>query len=191
MRCEVRQTLCGLALGLALLCSARATSIERLSFEQLADSSDVVVSGRINRSWTAWDENHKYIWTHYEISVTTNAKGAAAPVIEFAEPGGTLDGVAMIIPGSVVYSPGEKVFIFLQKMPNGYLRTTGWGQGKYSVDAAGRLANGTALRGLDLIAPQTPVTGTPLRSLEGMSIDEARARVVARARLAAVRGKLN
>lgn len=119
---------------LLLACvAAHSALVPRLSFEELTDQSDLVASGYINRSWVAWDASHKYLWTHYELDVTSLHKGTAGRVVEFAEPGGTADGIAMEIAGSVIYVPGENVFVFLQKMPNGYLRTTGWAQGKYSL----------------------------------------------------------
>ena len=117
-----------------LLSQVLATTLPRLSFEELTDTSDLVVSGRITRAVAAWDNDRKYIWTHYELSVASAQKGTPGTTVDFAEPGGAIDGVAMTIPGSVVYEPGERVLVFLQRMPNGYLRTTGWGQGKYKID---------------------------------------------------------
>jgi hypothetical protein len=151
--------------GTALVFSVYATSIARLSLDELTDTSDMVVAGHVNRSWAAWDDNHKY----------------PPSTVEFAEPGGTMDGVAMAIAGSVSYHSGESVFIFLQRMPNGYLRTTGWGQGRYSVDASGTLHSDSALRGLDVVDTKTAVAATSsARSLEGMSIAQAGARIAAR-----------
>jgi hypothetical protein len=167
--------------GTALVFSVYATSIARLSLDELTDTSDMVVAGHVNRSWAAWDGNHKYIWTHYELSVGSTHKGHPPSTVEFAEPGGTMDGVAMAIAGSVSYHSGENVFIFLQRMPNGYLRTTGWGQGRYSVDASGTLHSDSALRGLDVVDTKTAVAATSsARSLEGMSIAQAGARIAAR-----------
>ena len=161
---------------------ARATMVPRLSFEELTDSSDLVVSGSIIRSWAAWDSGHKYIWTHYEISVASAPKGKTAATVEFAEPGGTLDGVAHAIAGAVSYRPGEQVVVFLQRMPNGYLRTTGWGQGKYSLDSAGRV-HGSALRAAEVVDLRQPArASTSLETLDGMSLRDLALRVSARVR---------
>jgi len=166
---------------------AGATLIPGVSFETLTDSSEIVVSGRIARSWAAWDPAHKYIWTHYELITTAALKGGAFSKVEFAEPGGELDGKIMSIAETVTYAPGENVVVFLSRMPNGYLRTTGWAQGKYSVDATGKLH--AAAYG-DGIMPQIGhAHGTPLATLEGISISELRQRVGARIRTAGGRAQ--
>src|SRR5690349_2191487 len=138
--------LIGCIAPLLLLQALSATQAARLSFEELTDTSDVIVSGRSGRTWAAWDANRKYIWTHYELTVESVHKGASRSTVEVAEPGGTLDGMVMGIAGTVAYAPGEHVLVFLQRMPNGYLRTTGWGQGKYRVDMQGRIQAGKAMR---------------------------------------------
>src|SRR6266478_257946 len=99
---------------------ATATLIPRISFEKLTDSSELVVSGRITRSWTAWDADHKYIWTHYELATGAALKGSPGAIVEFAEPGGQVDGRVMVIDGAVSYAAGDQVVVFLSRMPNRY-----------------------------------------------------------------------
>ena len=165
MSTRVQRLSCKAALAIALLPALHATTIPRLTFEQLADGSETIVSGRIAQTWTAWDAEHKYIWTHYLLSVSERAKGASASTIEFAEPGGAVGASTMAIVGTVTYGVGDRVAIFLARMPNGYLRTTGWAQGKYTIDANGRLHGSAAL---------SPTT------LEGMSFAELKQRIAAR-----------
>lgn len=165
-------------LGILLFPAAFPTTLPQLSFEELTDRSDLVVSGTVNRTWSAWDANHKYIWTHHVIAVSGRLKGAASSTVEVAEPGGVVEGTGMTIAGSVRYQPGENVVIFAQKMPNGFLRTTGWGQGKYTVDKKGSLHADSALRDTDL-TNTLPSVGqtTPLRTLDGMNLRDFAARV--------------
>jgi hypothetical protein len=180
MQLKPRVTL-GLAAGLLLLQAAGATVVGRLSFEELVDTSDLIVSGRITRAWAAWDADHKYIWTHYEVSVKSALKGAPGSTVEMAEPGGTLDGQVLSIAGTVVYTPGENVLVFLQRMPNGYLRTTGWGQGRFLVDANGRIHADSILRGLEIIDTRSPLPASrPLTTLEGLSLNDLSLRIAAR-----------
>ena len=116
---------------------AVATSVPGLTFEELTDRSQLIVAGRVTRSWSDWDSEHKIIWTHNELSVASSQKGVAGASVLVSEPGGVVGDRAMAIAGSVAYRPGDQVLVFLERMPNGYLRTTGWGQGKYLVDKAG------------------------------------------------------
>jgi hypothetical protein len=165
-----------------------ATLIPRMSFETLTDSSELVVSGRITRSWSAWDNEHKYIWTHYQLAVSSALKGAVARTVEFAEPGGQVDGTIQQIGGAVQYAPGDEAVIFLSRMPNRYLRTTGSVQGKYLLDPDGRLRAASAL-GSDIVSTGQPNNQLSLRTLEGMSLSELSQRIATRLRPAAGRAK--
>ena len=165
-----------------LTTGAGATQVAALSFEQLTDASEIVAAGRIARFWTAWDPEHKYVWTHYELEVASVVKGRRAPLVEFAEPGGTVDGQAMVVAGSLRYAVGDNMLLFLARMPNGYLRTTGWTQGKYAIDSRGRLHASAPLEGDLVLTANSPVRESSLRSLDGMTLAELTERVATRLR---------
>jgi len=158
--------------------TAWATSVPSLTFEQLTDQSDFVVSGQVTRSWSDWDSDHKFIWTHYEIAVARSQKGKSGATVTISEPGGMVGDRGMSIAGSVGYRPGEEVAVFLQRMPNGYLRTTGWAQGKFKIDASGHLHAEAPAHGLELAAHSA--RGTSLRTLEGITVADLSTRVGAR-----------
>src|SRR5882724_7273280 len=82
-----------------------AATIPSLSLEDVIDQSEVIVHGRVGRSWTAWDNAHKYIWTHHAIEVIDRVRGAAAGPVVASEPGGELNGIGMKFSGSLAYSP--------------------------------------------------------------------------------------
>lgn len=160
--------------------NAGATSVPSLSFEQLTDRSELIVTGQIARTWTDWDSAHKFIWTHYELTVSAAQKGSPGSTVVLSEPGGVVGIHGMAIAGAVTYQPGERVLVFLERMPNGYLRTTGWSQGKFDVDNAGRLHAELSLGQLEIVSTQKEPAGTPLRALDGMTVQELRARIAAR-----------
>jgi hypothetical protein len=161
-----------------------ATTVPRLSVEELIDQSDVVAAGQVTRSWAAWDGSHKYIWTHYELSVSAAMKGSPGQsskgqTLEFAEPGGEIGDRGMAIAGSVRYESGDNVVVFLQRMPNGYLRTAGAGQGRFSIDAAGRIHSGSLTAEIMPSASGAP-TGTNLGALNGLTVQDLAGRIRAR-----------
>jgi hypothetical protein len=162
---------------------ASATTIARLSLDEMTGRSEMIVSGQVTESFTAWDSEHKYIWTHYIIAVDNSVKGSGARTVEIAEPGGIIGIIGMNIGGATGYIKGEHVLIFLERMPNGYLRTAGLGQGKYGIDAQGRL-HGITLRDVDVINGNSN-PGTAARSLDGMTIAEATAHLATRVRATA------
>jgi hypothetical protein len=120
-----------LPLFAAGLCAAAV--VPRYSFEQLVDTSERVVEGRVVRRSVGWDRARQFIWTHYEIAVSDTIKGATSPTVIVSEPGGTLDGQTLVIPGVPLYATGEEVVLFLHRTPIGYLRTNGYEQGRHRV----------------------------------------------------------
>jgi hypothetical protein len=178
MRTRLRFTVLTAMAGLLLLNGiAQGSYIAAVSFEVLTDSSELIVAGRVVRSWAAWDANHQHIWTHYELAISSTQKGAPGSTVEFAEPGGAVGETVMMVDDAVTYEPGDTVVVFLSRMPNGYLRTTGWGQGKYNLDTASRLHSVFAMGG-------SSVKGTSLRTLEGISLGDLKLRINARSRTA-------
>jgi hypothetical protein len=172
----------GIALILAL--QASATSVPGLTFEQLTDRSELIVSGQVTRSWSDWDSAHKFIWTHYELSVSSVQKGAPGSTLVVSEPGGVVGVQGMNVAGAVTYQIGDQVLLFLQRMPNGYLRTTGWSQGKFTIDGAGRLHPETSSHGLEIVAASKgALPATPLSSLDGITVSALGARVATRMQL--------
>jgi hypothetical protein len=167
--------------GLAL--AASATTVPAMNFEELVDRSEAVVAGHVTRSWSAWDAGHNYIWTHYEINVAGAAKGRTGATVVVSEPGGVIGNQAMDVAGVVSYAVGENVTVVLERMPNGYLRTAGWGQGKLTVDSMNRVHVTTAANGAEVIASSRQAAGevrTPLRALDGMKVADVTRRVAAR-----------
>jgi hypothetical protein len=172
----------GAAIALLVVSSAGATSVPRISFEEMTDQSETIATGEVIRTWADWDPTHKYIWTHYELAVSATHKGAAAQSVTISEPGGVVGGVGMSVAGAVSYAPGDKVLVFLQRMPNGYLRTTGWGQGQYRIDARGIVRASESLKSVDLVGNVLTTT-----SLNGMRVDDLASRVKARVRATGAR----
>jgi hypothetical protein len=168
----------GAAIALLVVTSAGATSVPRISFEELTDKSETIASGQITRSWSDWDSAHQHIWTHYELTVSATYKGAAAQSVTISEPGGVVGGIGMSVAGTVTYAPGDKVLVFLERMPNGYLRTTGWGQGQYRIDASGLVHASESLKAVDLVTGSAPT----ITSLDGMRVGDLTNRVKARVR---------
>jgi len=157
----------------AICLAVQAAIIPSLSLEELVDQSEIILHGRIGRAWSAWDASHKYIWTHHQLTVIDSIRGASRSVV-VSEPGGSLDGMNMAISGGLEYGAGEEVVVFLYRTPIGYMRATGYGQGKYTVTPQRRVhAN---LKGLELMERRAK-GGVALSTLEGLSVEDFKARV--------------
>jgi hypothetical protein len=180
MRSGIHRWSTAFTCAFALLSTTSATSVARLSFEELTDQSELVVSGQIDRSWAEWDAEHKYIWTRYELGVSGALKGKPGSTVILSEPGGTVGLLGQTIAGTVAYSSGETVLVFLKRMPNGYWRTTGWSQGKFTIDKAGMVHPTAPAGGLEIVGTKGRAPATALRALDGISVAQLRGLVAAR-----------
>ena len=167
--------------ALASICSA--TQVPRLSFEQVVQQANQIVTGKVVRSWTAWGPSHEFLWTHYEVKVESVAKGRATAAVTVSEPGGVLDGRGMEVAGAVHYEIGERVLLFLQQTPVGYNRTVGWQQGKYTVTADGLVQGAT---GDARIVDLKGAAASTVRA-DGSTLAQMQTRIAAQVRAAQVR----
>jgi hypothetical protein len=149
--------------------------VPRLSLEELVEHSSTIVHGRVTRTWMAWDAAHKYIWTHHEVAVGESLRGVPGSTVTVSEPGGTIGGVHHAFSGSLSYSAGEEVVLFLYSTPIGYLRATGSGQGKFTIDRANRAR--ASIAGMELVDSPRARQATPLRRLEALNVREFTQRV--------------
>lgn len=154
---------------------ALAAVFPRLTAEELVAQSQVILVGEIARSWAAWDPDHNYIWTHYSVSLTDRLRGSAGTTFTISEPGGSLDGVNQQVSGSVSYSVGETVALFLYQTPIGYWRSVGGPQGKFIVDSQGRVHSSSQAN--TFLETPGSAAGTSLATLEGSSLLDFKARV--------------
>jgi hypothetical protein len=161
-------------LWLLSLGGVEAAVIPRLSAEELTARSEAILQGSVVRSWAAWDDKHKYIWTHYEIAVSDTIRGAAGRTFTISEPGGTLDGRTQLVSGVTRYAIGEDAVLFLYRTPIGYWRVTGGPQGKFTIASDGRVRvdrDATVVRG------DRAAEGTPLAALDRLGLGDFKTQV--------------
>src|SRR5262245_41632488 len=77
-------------IGLLFLLSsfAHATTVQRLSLDDLVTKANRIVVGKVNHSRTFWSPNGKLILTTYTIDVQEAVKGRSAPQLELTTVGG-------------------------------------------------------------------------------------------------------
>src|SRR5581483_3426173 len=102
-------------IGPVALCvmTAAAAVVPRFSLEELTARSEIIAQAQVVSSWPAWDAQHKYIWTHYQMRVTDAIRGSGVQSVVVSEPGGSVDGVSQGFSGMNAWAPGENVVVFL------------------------------------------------------------------------------
>lgn len=157
-----------------------AAVVPRLDLADLVQSSEVIVQARVTRQWSGWDQEHRFIWTHYSLQVSDVLKGKPPLALTLSEPGGTVGGQGMAVADVTRYANQEEVVVFLHRTPIGYWRPYGWGQGKYTVrqSAEGGKRIYTNVGGMALVdrraakGQQSASAASPLRRLDGMALGE-------------------
>lgn len=174
-------------LSLLSIGAASATSLQQISFEELVDRADSIVVGRVTRTWSDWDADHKFIWTNSEVAVESASKGSLNRTVTVSELGGEADGVSMTVAGSPRYVQGEHVVVFLKQNAGMAYRTLGWTQGHYQIDAHGRIHGELAHGNVQLTRAKTQSAESVVYSLEGITVQELHRRVANRVRHAGAR----
>lgn len=144
---------------------APATTLEKLSLEEMAARATSIVRGRIAASWCA--ARGPLIYTHYRIQVTDRWKGPEALQIEVVVPGGTVGGIRQSFSGTPKLGEGAEYVLFLWTGRSGLTHILGFTQGVFDIkrDSTGELVAARAVAPDVLLDPVSgrPVNDVPLR----------------------------
>jgi hypothetical protein len=114
----IRRFACGLVavlLGGLLIAPARATTIRRMSLDEIADRSDTIVEARVSSVRSFWEG--KKVWTEVSLSVTHAYKGSPGTRLSFMQLGGSVRApvpLTMTVAGAPLHQVGDEGFYFLQ-----------------------------------------------------------------------------
>lgn len=171
------------ALLTALLCTfvpAWATTLEKLSVDDMVTKSTAIVRGRSLGSATT--QRGSVIYTVYRLQVTEVLKGSVPATTEVYVPGGILGGFRQSFAGSPTLTANTDYVIFLWTSPSGVTQVIGLGQGVFEVKLA---SNGeTVLSRGPLEADMVDGTG---RSVEDQGLKLTLSRLTQRVRTLAPR----
>jgi hypothetical protein len=145
----------------ALLSPAGATTLLKMSMNDLIVQSTAIVRARITGSRTA--ATGRDIYTYYQLQVSETLKQGAILPAEFAVPGGVYGNLRQIGIGSPVFTQGQEYVLFLWTGSSGMTQVIGLSQGMFSLrkDASGAIVlNRPAIDDPMLDKSGKPVTDT-------------------------------
>ncbi len=121
-------------LALAAACAATmgASTLQRLSLNDLVLKSTAIVRGTVQPGTFAALRG-SLIYTHYQVSVTTTYKGTLGQSIDVAVPGGTLNGLQQPVAGAPMLTAGQEYVMFLWTSKSGLTQVIGLSQGLFNV----------------------------------------------------------
>jgi hypothetical protein len=109
-----------------------ATSVRRLSFEELVQTANFIIQGSVVDSRTYRSNDGKLILTSYTINVQENLKGSSGSTLIVTTVGGRIGNTILHVAGVPVFQPGETAVLFLEKT-GAFTTVVGLNQGKFAI----------------------------------------------------------
>ena len=143
-----------IALVLTVSTLAQATTVQRLSLEDMTKKASSIVVGKVKDSRAFW--SGKLILTTTTIDVTETIKGQTSRSIQLTTVGGTVGDTTLQVSGMPAFQAGEDAVVFVERSGS-FSTVVGLTQGKFVVDR-GEVMNSVT----DLQFPDGK-SGTPLK----------------------------
>jgi hypothetical protein len=122
---------CTVAFALILCDCAAATTLARLSIEQMASAATTIARGRCVTNESRWEKGE--IWTISTLEIEDVWKGAAGARISVRLIGGHSGHFISTVSGVPRFHPGEEVVLFLEPAQDGAFTVAGWMQGTFRI----------------------------------------------------------
>lgn len=142
-----------------------ATTLEKLSIDQMVEKSTSIIRGKVVPSHV---QRHGAIhYSHYKVQVTEQLKGPAAAIVDVVLPGGSIGSSLQRFSGVPQLAQNAELVLFLWTSKSGLTHIIGLSQGILQVtkDSAGQtiLIRQPILEGIVNSATGRPVTDTGMR----------------------------
>jgi hypothetical protein len=111
--------------------SCHATTLARLSLEQLAGTADAVARVRCAGSESHWENGS--IWTVSTFDVIEIMKGTLPAQVTVRLPGGRVGHLIVTVDGTPKFSVGNESVLFLERSRAGGFAVAGWVEGTFRV----------------------------------------------------------
>ena len=108
-----------------------ATTIEKLSLDEMTAKSTAIVRGKVNFSHVA--QHGAVYYTHYKVSVSERLKGTTAAQVDVVMPGGRIGKSEQTFSGIPTFVADSDVVLFLWTSKAGLTHVIGLGQGIFNV----------------------------------------------------------
>jgi len=120
-----------IAFVLFVVPAIRATTLARLSIDQLAAAADGVARVRCTGAESRWENGA--IWTVTTFDVLEPMKGNLPKQVVVRLPGGKVGHMTAAVDGTPRFSSGEEAIVFLERARNGGYSVAGWVEGTFRI----------------------------------------------------------
>jgi hypothetical protein len=140
------------ALAAALLVTAglaEATTLLRMSVEDMAAAAEMVVVGEVTEVKSSWNDANTTIHTFTIFKIEQCIKGTCGETVALKQRGGTVGEMTLYIPGMPQFSKGLKALLFLEPDPEGepgFYYVVGMCQGMFVIETDVETGKQTAVQ---------------------------------------------
>jgi len=154
----------------------RATTLARLTLDQLAAGSDAVARVRYAGAESRWENGA--IWTITTVEVVETMKGNLPKEIVVRLPGGRVGHLTASVEGTPKFNPGDDAVVFLQRTRAGGFTVAGWVEGTFRISSDPRTRSETVTQDSSAFAVFDAATRTfRAEGIRRMPVEEFRARI--------------
>ena len=111
--------------------SSQATTLARLSLDELAAASEAVARVRCTTTESRWENGS--IWTVTTLDVVETLKGNLPGRIQVRLPGGRVGHLTASVDGAPRLAAGAEAIVFLEKSLAGGFTVAGWVEGTFRI----------------------------------------------------------
>ena len=162
-----------------ILCAAAAvpaTTLVRMSLEQISQASAYIVRAGCVANSAAWDAGE--IWTLSTFDVEETWRGTISGRITVRLLGGSTASVTSRVSGVPRFTPGEEVVLFLEPTERGDFSVVSWQQGTFRVRRNGDSGEASVTQDTASFETFDPTTRRFVANgIRGMALSEFRSRV--------------
>jgi hypothetical protein len=162
--------------AISFLQAVGATTLVRLTLDQLAAGADAVARVRCSRAESRWENGA--VWTVTTADVLESMKGGLSGKIAIRVPGGRVQHLISRVDGTPKLKPGEEAVVFLEHSRAGGFTVAGWVEGDFHISRDPRTGAETVTQDSTAFAVFDATSRTfRAEGIRQMPLEEFRARV--------------
>jgi hypothetical protein len=111
----MRTLLFAVSVAVLMAASGSATTLVRMSLDQLAEASTEIIRGRVISQETRWNPEHTRIYTYTTLALEQSYKGNPPSLLVVQQPGGRIGNVHVFVAGTVQFHAQVGYVLFLER----------------------------------------------------------------------------
>ena len=112
---RMRTPLFAVSVAVLMAASSSATTLVRMSLNQLAEASTEIIRGRVISQESRWNPEHNRIYTYTTLILEQSYKGNPPSLLVVQQPGGRIGNVHVFVAGTVQFHAQVGYVLFLER----------------------------------------------------------------------------